>query len=88
MARVGEIAAVHLDARDSCGQPRLSGNDSWRVTIKRPNGAVLPVAAVHDLHDGTYRVEFVAQDAGMHHIEATLHGDERHFKATFEAIAS
>ena len=87
-AKVGHPGAVHIDARDSCALPFLAGGQLWTVDIEGPEGATVSVDRVHDLNDGTYRVEFTASHAGVHHVKATLSEDGQHFRATFHVVAS
>ena len=73
----GEMSAVHVDARDSCGLPRYVGGDAWQLALRGPAGEALPVRGVHDVGDGTYRVSFVAARGGRHELSATLTSGER-----------
>jgi hypothetical protein len=91
-AKVGEPAAVHIDTRDSCLLPLVAGSQSWKVEIVGPTGSKVHVDGVHDLADGTHRVDFTAHSPGEHHLKAVLSedGDEDgdYFRATFAVAAS
>jgi hypothetical protein len=63
-----EPAHVHIDARDSCKLPRVSGADGvrWSATITDPHGAAVTVEAIQDLGDGTHRISFTPMVGGLH----------------------
>lgn len=66
-------AAVHIDARDSCGLPRVGGGLAWAVRLtEAASGAAVAVHAIDDLGDGTYRVRFTGERAGLYRLTATL----------------
>ena len=73
----GEVAAVHIDARDSCELPRVTGGLAWRVTIHAPSGEAAKVHSIDDLDDGTYRVRFTPPVAGKYQLEAQVHGSHQ-----------
>jgi len=70
VARVGQLGIVHIDARDSCGLPLLTGGDTWQVSITDPDGESMPVQSTEDLDDGTYRVTFGPTQSGWHTLSA------------------
>ena len=71
---------VHIDARDSCGQPRQTGGDGWSATLTKPSGSSSSVS-VTDLGDGTYRVPVLSPQSGSHTLRASLGAQQ--FSATF-----
>ena len=87
---VGQRAAVHIDARDSCELPRVTGGLKWRASILDPSGEAVKVEGVDDLGDGISRVRFTPLDAGKHELLAELEqpgeADDTSFKATFDII--
>lgn len=66
---VGEPAAVHIDARDGCDQPRVTGGLVWAVTIRDSVGNQVAVEGVDDLGDGTTRVRFTPSREGAHNLK-------------------
>jgi hypothetical protein len=87
---VDEPSAVHISACDSCRLPRLTGGLEWVVAISAPSGSAVDVVAIDDLDDGTYRVSFVAAEAGTHRLVGTLAGSGREhdsFDSTFDMLA-
>ena len=81
---VGEPAAVHIDARDSCRLPRVTGGLKWHVVIHAPGGGALAVDGVIDLRDGTSRVLFTPRVSGTHTLDAALDDSAGGFRATFD----
>ena len=86
------MATVHIDARDSCSLPRVSGGLRWAVTIRGPPGPFcnppVRVDAVDDLGDGVSRVRFMPYCRGRHVLTAALPTSggtlEDGFNATFD----
>ena len=79
---VGERTAVHIDARESCGLPRVTGGLTWIVTIKDASGAGGLIFSIEDLGDGTSRVSFVPKREGRHQLVASLWSET--FEASFD----
>ena len=66
-------AAVHIDARDSGRLPRVTGGLAWHVTItEEASNHAVPILAVEDLSDGTYKVRFRGERAGLYRLHASL----------------
>ena len=80
----GRRGTFHIDARDSCGQPRRRGGETWKVTLDRvagdddsggAGGAVrVDGTGIVDKGDGTYLVSFVAPVGGTYSVGGALVG--------------
>ena len=69
----GAEATVHIDARDSCDLPRVTGGLAWQVAItEQATGKPVGVSATEDLGDGTYAVRFRGARAGVYELKAAL----------------
>ena len=73
---------MHIDARESCGLPRVTGGLTWIVTIKDASGAGGLIFSIEDLGDGTSRVSFVPKREGWHQLVASLWSET--FEASFD----
>jgi len=71
----GETTMLVIQARDMQNNPRTTGGDVFKVTIKPTSGAERHIEPlVEDQEDGTYVVSYTAPEAGAYSVDISFEG--------------
>jgi hypothetical protein len=71
----GQKCQISIISNDQYGTPRTSGGDNYTVALIAESNSNLLNANVVDLNDGTYSVNFVAEEPGKYELTVALESE-------------